>query len=56
MKICESCIYFDKLRSKIESKRLKKKVFYCSRLNKTIDKEQFKKMTQCDLYSSSNPG
>lgn len=53
--MCENCLYYDKLKSKLESKRLKKKVIFCNYQNKPIDIKQVKTMVQCDLYSSSKP-
>lgn len=55
MKLCKDCIYFDKLRSRIESKQLGKKVIFCMYQNKTIEKKQANKMTKCDLFTSSKP-
>ena len=55
MKLCKDCIYFDKLRSKLESKQQGKKVYFCTYLNKAIDAKNIKKMTKCDMQYPEKP-
>lgn len=55
MKICENCVYYDKLISTLETKKQKKKVIYCACQNKFIEVAVIKKMSKCDYSYPKKP-
>lgn len=54
-KMCKDCLYYNKLKSEIESKRLKKTVICCDYREKPIIVKEVNKLTKCEMFSSVKP-